>query len=152
MTAPDQPSATLETCIDAYRIYLATPDAVAPGWRDIFVDLDDEAKAWLSTAAEPAEAAPPSQASASTDVIQAVQDAINAMRLVRSYRVRGHLEANLDPLRLTRRNRILSSTRRPMAFWKPISIARSTWAGSSESNRPRSENSMGDCDKPIAAP
>jgi 2-oxoglutarate dehydrogenase E1 component len=37
------------------------------------------------------------------DVKQAADDAIRAMMLIRTYRVRGHLAANLDPLGLTRR-------------------------------------------------
>ena len=37
------------------------------------------------------------------DVKQAADDAIRAMMLIRTYRVRGHLAANLDPLGLSRR-------------------------------------------------
>ena len=40
-------------------------------------------------------------ATASKDeVLQAARDSINALMLIRSYRVRGHLEADLDPLKL----------------------------------------------------
>ena len=38
-----------------------------------------------------------------TDVERAAQDSICAMMLIRTYRVRGHLAANLDPLGLTKR-------------------------------------------------
>src|SRR4051794_41595775 len=34
---------------------------------------------------------------------RAAEDSIRAMMLIRTYRVRGHLAADLDPLRLTRR-------------------------------------------------
>ena len=36
-------------------------------------------------------------------VRRAAEDSIRAMMLIRTYRVRGHLAADLDPLRLTRR-------------------------------------------------
>jgi 2-oxoglutarate dehydrogenase E1 component len=36
-----------------------------------------------------------------TDVVRACQDSIRAMMLIRTYRVRGHLAANLDPLGLS---------------------------------------------------
>ena len=37
------------------------------------------------------------------DIIKAAGDAIRAQLLIRTYRVRGHLAANLDPLGLSRR-------------------------------------------------
>src|SRR3954452_14891771 len=41
---------------------------------------------------------------ASPDQIRrAVEDSIRAMMLIRTYRVRGHLAADLDPLRLSKR-------------------------------------------------
>ena len=50
-------------------------------------------------AAAPAAAAP----AVTVDIRQAAADAIRAMALIRTYRVRGHLAANLDPLGLTKR-------------------------------------------------
>lgn len=41
---------------------------------------------------------------AEADVAQAAADSIRAMLLIRTYRVRGHLAANLDPLGLTQRD------------------------------------------------
>ncbi|MEQ6333311.1 2-oxoglutarate dehydrogenase E1 component [Sphingobium sp. MK2] len=38
------------------------------------------------------------------DIAQAAEDSIRAMMLIRTYRVRGHLAANLDPLGLTHRD------------------------------------------------
>ena len=38
------------------------------------------------------------------EVRRAAEDSIRAMMLIRTYRVRGHLAADLDPLRLTRRD------------------------------------------------
>ena len=40
----------------------------------------------------------------STETIRATQDSVRALMLIRSYRVRGHLEADLDPLGLQERN------------------------------------------------
>ena len=37
-----------------------------------------------------------------TDLVKAASDSIKAMMLIRTYRVRGHLAANLDPLGLTK--------------------------------------------------
>src|SRR3954466_3267858 len=37
------------------------------------------------------------------EIRRAAEDSIRAMMLIRTYRVRGHLAANLDPLHLTRR-------------------------------------------------
>ena len=39
-------------------------------------------------------------AASKDEVLQAARDSINALMLIRSYRVRGHLEADLDPLKL----------------------------------------------------
>lgn len=52
----------------------------------------------------PAPLAAPSGAQVSSDAIRAAaNDSIRALMLIRSYRVRGHLEANLDPLGLAPR-------------------------------------------------
>ncbi len=44
------------------------------------------------------------KASSEADVTQAAGDSIRAMMLIRTYRVRGHLAANLDPLGLTKQD------------------------------------------------
>src|SRR3954471_17490711 len=38
------------------------------------------------------------------EIRRAAEDSIRAMMLIRTYRVRGHLAADLDPLHLTRRD------------------------------------------------
>ncbi len=59
------------------------------------------APAAAAPAAGPAIAAPAAESPLSTEAArQAVLDSIRALMLIRTYRVRGHLEANLDPLRL----------------------------------------------------
>src|SRR5581483_6715612 len=97
------------------------PNEVDPSWRRFFAELADEPAAverelegpsWARRSevrsngeAKPgngaAVAAPP--AAADLDAIRrAAIDSIRALQLIRSYRVRGHLEADLDPLGLMR--------------------------------------------------
>ena len=65
------------------------------------------------------------------DLVRACQDSIRAMMLIRTYRVRGHLAANLDPLGLSKQDipadltpeyhgfsgADLDSERRPLVGW-----------------------------------
>jgi 2-oxoglutarate dehydrogenase E1 component len=46
---------------------------------------------------------PAARAASEADIAKAAGDSIRAMLLIRTYRVRGHLAANLDPLGLVRR-------------------------------------------------
>jgi 2-oxoglutarate dehydrogenase E1 component len=58
------------------------------------------------TAAAPVKVAAPAAAEAKPDqeaIVQAAQDTVRAMMLIRTYRVRGHLAADLDPLGLIHR-------------------------------------------------
>ncbi len=100
MSDDSRPAPDLETCLHAFRQHLASPQDTPPEWQAIFADLDDEARAWLTSAASGA-AAVSAQGAPAGDAQQAAADALGAMRLVRAFRVRGHLEADLDPLRLT---------------------------------------------------
>ncbi|MBF0305144.1 MAG: 2-oxoglutarate dehydrogenase E1 component [Alphaproteobacteria bacterium] len=100
------------------------PNAVDPSWADFFRDLADDTRAQR----RPGWAPPPSQVIGATDgeakpapkpaakptaapaagpsadeVRKATLDSIRALMLIRAYRVRGHLEANLDPLGLAPR-------------------------------------------------
>ena len=111
-----------------YARFKAAPDAVEPAWRGMFEGLEGAGSgpSWNNAAwppattddltaaldptqmepapkpakggAKPAPAAAP--ASSQADVINAASDAIRVQLLVRTYRVRGHLAANLDPLGL----------------------------------------------------
>ena len=114
-----------------YRQYQDTPEGVDPDWRAYFDGLHGamarpswarpgwppattdaltagldptqmtiEAKA-PPRAAPPAPAAP-APAPSKDEVLRAASDSIRAMMLIRTYRVRGHLAADLDPLGLTR--------------------------------------------------
>jgi len=103
MNRPGSPSPTLEECLDAYRTFLNAPESVSEAWRSLFTDLDDEARAWLASALAPDGSSSSDSSAPAGNAAVAARDSMNAMRLIRSYRVRGHLEANLDPLRLVDR-------------------------------------------------
>jgi 2-oxoglutarate dehydrogenase E1 component len=95
-----------------YARYLEDPSAVEPDWRRFFGELGDDPAALRGTRAAPSRASrhagdsvapvPPSAPDAAT-IDQAAADSIRALNLIRAYRVRGHLEADLDPLRLEQR-------------------------------------------------
>jgi 2-oxoglutarate dehydrogenase E1 component len=107
--------ANAEFIAELYARYLDDPNAVDPSWRRFFADMPDDAAAiraertgppWarplpplVAPEAAPAAAAPVDGAA----VQQAAIDSIRALNLIRSYRVRGHLEADLDPLHLEQR-------------------------------------------------
>ncbi|SEM80719.1 2-oxoglutarate dehydrogenase E1 component [Sphingomonas gellani] len=115
-----------------YARYQSSPGSVEPGWQNFFQGLEagPQGASWKSdrwplsttddlTAAldptqmepapkparggKPAPAAAAAAAPSKDEVIRAAADAIRAQLLVRTYRVRGHLAANLDPLELSRR-------------------------------------------------
>ena len=99
---------------DLYAKWTENPAAVDPSFGEIFASLNDEARAVLTDAAgaswaprrsilapEPPEAATRETGLSSGEVRTATLDSIRALMLIRAYRVRGHLEAHLDPLGLT---------------------------------------------------
>lgn len=84
--------------------FAADPEAVGPGWRRFFQDLAPSARALIEgdaalpvAAAAPRGPAPVSPGLPDPD-LAATRDSIRALMLIRAYRVRGHLEARLDPL------------------------------------------------------
>ncbi|WP_066483057.1 MULTISPECIES: 2-oxoglutarate dehydrogenase E1 component [unclassified Sphingomonas] len=114
-----------------YAKYRQDPGSVEPGWQAWFDGLEGamqgpswQRKGWpladtdaltaaldptqMEPAAKPAKggAAPAPAASApkpsADEVARAAGDSIRAMMLIRTYRVRGHLAANLDPLGLAK--------------------------------------------------
>src|SRR3990170_1591124 len=76
---------------EMYRVYRRDPAAVDPSWRTLF-----ENGAWVAAAAAPAPAGAPA--------LDAARFA-GVWTLVNAYRVRGHLEADLDPLGMLERER-----------------------------------------------
>jgi 2-oxoglutarate dehydrogenase E1 component len=112
--------------VEMYRRYLDDPHSVDPRWQEAFADLGDDLRAlnldvrgasWApkdarvvgdgGEAAAEAPAATLAPAAAPRVGAQrsreAIRDSLNAFILIRSYRVRGHLIARLDPLGLERR-------------------------------------------------
>ncbi|MCW4461609.1 2-oxoglutarate dehydrogenase E1 component [Sphingomonas sp. BT-65] len=112
-----------------YAKWKADPASVEAGWRQWFDGLEGtvngpswERPNWPPTetdaltaaldptqmepAPKPAKPGTPAPAAApaasSADIARAANDSIRAMLLIRTYRVRGHLAANLDPLGLSK--------------------------------------------------
>ncbi|MDF0486916.1 2-oxoglutarate dehydrogenase E1 component [Sphingomonas sp. H39-1-10] len=115
-----------------YTRYKTSPESVEPAWRGLFDGLDGIAQnpSWeranwpltstddLTAALDPTQmeaapkpakggakpaAAPAAAPASQADIVRAAADSIRAMLLVRTYRVRGHLAATLDPLGLSSR-------------------------------------------------
>ena len=111
---------------ELYRRYIESPNSVEPSWASFFADLGDDSgvvlgdvrgASWAPTpfgipgdgdgdgdggGAGPAAASMPAEAAvpAAADLRAATLDSIRALMLIRTYRVRGHLIANFDPLGL----------------------------------------------------
>ena len=104
---------------DLYAKWVAFPGSVDASFAELFEALNDEARSILTDAtgaswaprhyefgeAEPVRASAKSGKSAAAapseeQVRAATKDALRALMLIRTYRVRGHLEAKLDPLGL----------------------------------------------------
>jgi len=116
-----------------YRKFKESPESVEPSWRGWFEGLENgpSTASWANpswplastddlTAAldptqmepapkparggAPAAAAPAAKPASQDDIVRAASDSIRAMLLIRTYRVRGHLAATLDPLGLIRQD------------------------------------------------
>ncbi|MFP6740822.1 MAG: 2-oxoglutarate dehydrogenase E1 component [Alphaproteobacteria bacterium] len=113
---------------DLYSRYLRDPNSVDVSWRQVFADMGDDAAAvaadakgatWaprdelqggngaeagangeLQARAQPAPVAMPATGAQPTTNHAETRDSIRLIMLIRAYRVRGHLIANLDPLGL----------------------------------------------------
>jgi 2-oxoglutarate dehydrogenase E1 component len=107
---------------DLYARWAERPNSVDPSFAELFAALNDEARSVLTDATgaswaprhfevEPPDAKPVPAKGAATakgapaptaeQTRAATLDSIRALMLIRVYRVRGHLEAQLDPLHLT---------------------------------------------------
>ena len=100
---------------DLYARWVADPAQVDASFSGLFETLGDESRAVLTDASgaswaprhfEVGEAEPKAKpstkpATAVADVRAATLDSIRALMLIRAYRVRGHLQAKLDPLGLS---------------------------------------------------
>ncbi|HSR55429.1 MAG TPA: hypothetical protein VLN73_04270, partial [Alphaproteobacteria bacterium] len=100
-----------------YGRYLKDPDSVDPEWAEFFSGLQDnvtealkeiKGASWaprtdrrLPATEGAAPAAPEGESAISEETVRlATLDSIRALMMIRAYRVRGHLEADLDPLEL----------------------------------------------------
>jgi 2-oxoglutarate dehydrogenase E1 component len=98
---------------ELYTRFLEDPSSVDDSWRRFFSEMGDDVSTVLAELHAPswgdrAATATTNGAAATTAVDaeqlrQATSDSIRALQLIRSYRVRGHLEADLDPLGLDKR-------------------------------------------------
>ncbi|MBV8738379.1 MAG: 2-oxoglutarate dehydrogenase E1 component [Alphaproteobacteria bacterium] len=105
--------ANAEFIADLYARFSADPASVDESWRRFFAEIGEDEEAALAELRAPSwekRAAHPTGNGADAPVIadgaalrQATSDAIRALQLIRAYRVRGHLEADLDPLGLDKR-------------------------------------------------
>ena len=121
------PNSTFIT--ELYARFLETPDSVDPSWQGFFRELDDDARgvmdelrgaSWAPRSAHVLDGNGAAEAEAGSatavaegltggrditaeDIRAATVDSIRALMLIRAYRVRGHLEADLDPLGLAPR-------------------------------------------------
>ncbi|MBA3813370.1 MAG: 2-oxoglutarate dehydrogenase E1 component [Alphaproteobacteria bacterium] len=101
---------------DLYATYLADPTAVAPEWREYFSSLGDKESevfkdimgpSWAQRTSPQATREHftlPSQGEIAPEEVQgAILNSIRAIMLIRAYRARGHMIADLDPLKLTKK-------------------------------------------------
>lgn len=118
-------SANADFIAELFKRYSENPSSVDPSWQGFFSGLNDDARAMLeelrgaswapaktdriigngvAEAADIKKAAVKASAVSVAPVSEtAILDSIRAIMLIRVYRVRGHLLANLDPLGLTPR-------------------------------------------------
>ncbi|HWX50258.1 MAG TPA: 2-oxoglutarate dehydrogenase E1 component [Roseomonas sp.] len=102
---------------DLYARWVENPDSVDASFQELFAALNDDARAVLQDASGASWAPRPRGAFAPEEAPapekkggkpaaepgmgrQQVLDSLRALMLIRAYRVRGHLEAQLDPLHL----------------------------------------------------
>ncbi len=88
---------------DLYARYLKDPNAVPEAWRDYFTTIQDGIPDARETAATAMRTTTASAAVPRTSAPSPAVDALKqtaALRLITVYRVRGHQQADVDPLRL----------------------------------------------------
>ncbi len=83
-----------------YAAYTADADQVDPAWRTFFHSLAPSASELLRGASAPEPVSVP-VGSPPEATLDGTRDSIRALMLIRAFRVRGNLEADLDPLGLT---------------------------------------------------
>ena len=108
---------------ELYTQYLENPSSLTPDWRNFFQGLGDEEKNIIDNSNGPSwsrkktikikidkstkinlEKENSSSNLKDISVTQAAKDSVRAIMLIRAYRIRGHLIANLDPLDIQQRD------------------------------------------------
>ncbi len=93
--------------IDMFHRFKTDPKSVSADWSTYFQDYGDDITALMGLDDRPPQWAngtgSSSPQSEKTFTPEAIRDSIRALMFIRSYRVRGHLHANLDPLGLDKR-------------------------------------------------
>ena len=108
---------------ELYTQYLENPSSLTPDWRNFFQGLGDEEKNIIDNSNGPSwsrkkpikikidksikinlEKENSSSDLKDISVTQAAKDSVRAIMLIRAYRIRGHLIANLDPLGIQQRD------------------------------------------------
>src|SRR6516162_6954341 len=102
--------ANAEFIAGLYARFLDDPASVDQSWRRFFSELGDDKASALFELRAPSWDRPPARSIGNGAAVpaaydaealrQATSDSIRALQLIRAYRVRGHLEADLDPLGL----------------------------------------------------
>src|SRR5277367_6013048 len=98
---------------ELYARFLENPQTVDESWRRFFSEMNDDVSGVLTEVRgpswgkrEPSIIGNGASGARETDeeaLRRATSDSIRALQLIRAYRVRGHLEADLDPLGLDER-------------------------------------------------
>lgn len=96
-----------------YESYLENPSSVSLDWRHFFSSLRESetqvlkdllGPSWSKQPVKAKEKAPPQTEMSEEEVQGAILDSIRAIMLIRAYRARGHMLAQLDPLGLPKKN------------------------------------------------
>ena len=103
-----------------YSDYLSDPKSLPESWRNFFEGLSDDEKLILKDLKGPSwspekkikkvdikindlEKNQSTEINSSASVKEASKDSVRAIMLIRAYRIRGHLIANLDPLSIQKK-------------------------------------------------
>jgi 2-oxoglutarate dehydrogenase E1 component len=98
---------------ELYQSFRQNPQSVSEDWREFFQgfgsgivsDADDRPPRWLKKANQTLTQSLQTNGQDGTpSVTQGMLDSLRALMMIRTFRVRGHLIANLDPLGLEKRN------------------------------------------------
>src|SRR5271170_4724345 len=99
---------------ELYARFLDDPVSVDESWRRFFTEIGEDGSAELTELRAPSWARVPARPTGNGGTVsatvldatvlrRATSDSIRVLQLIRAYRVRGHLEADLDPLGLDKR-------------------------------------------------